>query len=72
MYTVKEDEEGNKLETFYLDCLVGNWTEGPYMLQRNGNYYFTYTGTHFLSASYRVNYAYADKDSDIFSSKSFP
>lgn len=70
MYTVKEDEEGNKLETFYLDCLVGNWTEGPYMLQRNGNYYFTYTGTHFLSASYRVNYAYADKDSDIFSSKS--
>ena len=70
MYTVKEDENGKKRETYYLDCLVGNWTEGPYMLQRNGNYYFTYTGTHYLSASYRVNYAYADKDSDIFSSKS--
>jgi len=70
MYTVKKDENGNNIKTYYLDCQVGKWTEGPYMLQKNGNYYFTYTGTHYLSASYRVNYAYADKNSDIIKAAS--
>jgi xylan 1,4-beta-xylosidase len=44
---------------------LGNWNEGPYMLQRNGQYYLTYCGTHYLSDSYRVDYAYAPAGSDI-------
>ena len=36
------------------------WTEGPYILKRYGKYYLTYTGTHFLSDAYRVNYAVGD------------
>ena len=64
LYTIKTDK-GKQNEATYLKCKVGGWTEGPYMLQRNGNYYLTYTGTHFLSASYRVNYAYGDKDNDL-------
>lgn len=39
------------------DALIGNWTEGPYLLKRYGYYYLTYTGTHFLSDAYRVDYA---------------
>ena len=40
------------------------WTEGPYILKRYGKYYLTYTGTHFLSDAYRVNYAVADNLND--------
>ena len=36
---------------------IGNWTEGPYLIKRYGMYYLTYTGTHFLSNAYRVDYA---------------
>lgn len=71
MFSVKEDEDGNEKSTIYLDAKVGNWNEGPYMLQRNGNYYLTYCGTHFLSASYRVDYAYADKNADLMAFDSF-
>ena len=43
---------------FYFDnTIIGNWTEGPFMLKRYGTYYLTYTGTHFLSDAYRVDYA---------------
>ena len=52
------------------NTVLGGWTEGPYMLQRNGNYYLTYTGTHFLSASYRVNYAFGDKANDLLNAYS--
>lgn len=65
MYTVKPGRHANLMK-----CTTGNWTEGPYMLQRNGNYYLTYTGTHLLSESYRVEYAYADKNSDILKNSS--
>ena len=64
MHTIKI-ENGKVCQSTYLKCMVGAWTEGPYMLQRNGNYYLTYTGTHFLSASYRVNYGYGDKEKNI-------
>ena len=71
MFSVKKDEGGNEKSTIYLDAKVGNWNEGPYMLQRNGNYYLTYCGTHFLSASYRVDYAYADSTGDLMAFDSF-
>lgn len=64
MYSVKPGKQAN-----YSQCTTGNWTEGPFMLQKNGNYYLTYTGTHLLSESYRVVYAYGDRDSNLLNSK---
>ena len=42
---------------YYNDSKIGGWTEGPYLIKRYGTYYLTFTGTHFLSDAYRVNYA---------------
>lgn len=53
------------------DCRVGNWNEGPYMLQKNGDYYFTYCGTHYLSKSYRVDYAYCKNGSNLLKGSSY-
>ena len=48
----------------YEEARTFGWTEGPYILKRYGKYYLTYTGTHFLSDAYRVNYAVADNLND--------
>ena len=48
----------------YDEARTFGWTEGPYILKRYGKYYLTYTGTHFLSDAYRVNYAIADNLND--------
>lgn len=48
----------------FLESNIGNWTEGPYLLKRYGYYYLTYTGTHFLSTAYRVDYASGKKLSE--------
>jgi hypothetical protein len=42
---------------YYDESVIGGWTEGPYLIKRYGTYYLTFTGTHFLSDAYRVNYA---------------
>jgi len=42
---------------YFKDSAIGNWTEGPYLIKRYGKYYLTFTGTHFLSDAYRVNYS---------------
>lgn len=62
-------EKNMKFNTsLYIDeAIIGNWTEGPYLFKRYGNYYLTFTGTHFLSDAYRVNYA---SGSNIFTNKS--
>ncbi|MDY3994586.1 MAG: hypothetical protein SOY58_02400, partial [Candidatus Onthovivens sp.] len=52
-------------------CSMGAWTEGPYLLQKDSSYYLTYTGSHYLSRDYRVDYAYATADSDVAISSSF-
>ncbi len=36
---------------------MNGWTEASFIFKRNGVYYMTYTGNHFLSNGYRVNYA---------------
>jgi hypothetical protein len=41
---------------------IGGWTEGSYVLKRNGVYYITYTGIHVASDGYRVSYAWADEN----------
>ena len=38
---------------------IGGWTEGSYILKRDGVYYMTYTGTHVASDGYRIAYATA-------------
>lgn len=40
--------------------LSNNWTEGPFVIKHNGKYYLTYTGNHYLSEGYRINYAVSD------------
>ncbi len=63
--TIKKFKENNHKSEFDLfdeyynfkDTIIGNWTEGPFMIKRYGYYYLTYTGTHFLSNAYRVDYA---------------
>lgn len=44
---------------------LGGWTEGPGYFNRNGYRYFTYTGNHVDSASYKVGYA-STKNEDMF------
>ncbi len=63
--TIKRLKEDNRESDFTLfdeyynfaNTSIGNWTEGPFMLKRYGYYYLTYTGTHFLSNAYRVDYS---------------
>lgn len=43
------------------EAKIGRWNEGPFMLKRYGYYYLTYTGTHFLSDAYRVEYVSGTK-----------
>ncbi|MGA2540080.1 MAG: family 43 glycosylhydrolase [Verrucomicrobiota bacterium] len=38
---------------------LGQWTEGPELIKRNGLYYLTYTGVHLFSPGYRECYAVA-------------
>lgn len=39
---------------------IGGWTEGSYILKRDGIYYLTYTGNHVASDGYRIAYATAE------------
>ena len=52
-------------------CRVGNWNEGPYLLNRNGDYYLTYCGTHYLSTNYRVDYAFASGEDSLMRDSSY-
>lgn len=54
-----------------LPCHIGGWNEGPFVLRRNGASYCTYTGTHFLSPGYRVDYAYAPKGAPVYKASSW-
>ncbi len=38
-----------------------NWTEAPSVVKYNGVYFMTYSGNHYLSPGYRINYAYATR-----------
>lgn len=49
------------LDTGYTldNTIIGSWTEGPYLLKREGIYYLTFTGNHVTSPGYRIAYSYA-------------
>lgn len=47
-----------------LNAYLNWWTEGPSIFKRNGIYYLLYTGNHYLSKGYRVDYS-VSKDGPI-------
>ncbi len=58
---MRSDWTANTLTLKTLDnTQIGNWTEGSYILRRNGVNYITYTGTHVTSAGYRVGYSFSE------------
>lgn len=36
---------------------MNHWTEGPFLLKRNGTYFMTQTGNHLMSKGYRIHYS---------------
>lgn len=44
------------------NTVLGGWTEGPYLLKRDNNYYLTYTGNHVTSEGYRIAYSYSSDE----------
>lgn len=71
MTTFLTNDDGSEIQVPLIDCRVGNWNEGPYMLQRNGSYYLSYCGTHYLSKDYRIDYAYCKEGSDLLKGSSY-
>ncbi|MDR2828901.1 MAG: bacterial Ig-like domain-containing protein [Acholeplasmatales bacterium] len=49
---------------------LGGWTEGPYILKKDGIYYLTYTGNHVTSDAYRIGYSYSTTSS-LYSNPGF-
>lgn len=47
-------------EPTYIGAYLHGWTEGPFVVKREGKYHLTYTGNHFLSRGYRIHAAIAD------------
>ena len=43
----------------YIGAYLHGWTEGPFVVKRDGMYHLTYTGNHFLSKGYRIHGASA-------------
>ncbi len=39
---------------------MNGWTEGPFVTKRDGHYFMTLTGNHFLSPGYRINVAVSE------------
>lgn len=60
---------GNKNVRF-ANTSLGSWTEGPYLLERDGIYYMTFTGVHVVSPAYRVSYAYSTAE-DFYNNNAF-
>lgn len=72
MVKVKDDFTGfDDYQVGIGEAKIGGWNEGPTLIERNGESYLTYTGSHYLSPTYRVDYAYAPKGSDISKSSSY-
>lgn len=45
---------------------MGGWTEGPYVLKRDGTYFLTFTGVHVASHGYKVGYSYLQDSDTVF------
>ena len=69
--TFKTNDDGSFKQNLLTNCRVGGWNEGSYMLQRHGDYYMTYCGSHYLSKSYRVDYAFAEEGANLYSASAY-
>jgi hypothetical protein len=49
-------------ELILRETRMGGWTEGPFVIKRNGTYYMIYTGNHVLNPSYRIDLAVSKKN----------
>ena len=47
-------------EPVLTGAFMHGWTEGPYVVKRDGRYHMTLTGNHYLSPGYRINAAVSD------------
>ncbi len=47
------------------------WTEGPMIIKRDGTYFLTYTGVHYLSDGYRVVYSTEQDGNPLSSANAF-
>lgn len=50
---------------------IGGWTEGSYILKREGIYYLTYTGLHVASNGYRISYATSVDGTNLYDRTAF-
>jgi len=67
MNSMTEFSSRNKV---FARTSVGGWTEGPYMMKKDGIYYLTYTGNSVISEGYRISYSTSTLDSLINESNS--
>ncbi|MGC4152178.1 MAG: glycoside hydrolase family 43 protein [Propionicimonas sp.] len=47
-------------EPVLTGAFMHGWTEGPFVIKRDGLYHMTLTGNHYLSPGYRINAAVSD------------
>ena len=47
-------------EAVNTGAFMHGWTEGAFVVKRDGKYHMTYTGNHYLSRGYRINAAVSD------------
>jgi xylan 1,4-beta-xylosidase len=47
-------------EPVFTGIHMNGWTEGPFVRKRDGRYFMTLTGNHYLSAGYRIDAASSD------------
>jgi len=47
-------------EPVLTGAFIHGWTEGPLIHKKEGRYYMTYTGNHYLSKGYRINAAWSN------------
>lgn len=46
-------------EPVFTGIHMNGWTEGPFVSKRDGTYYMTLTGNHYLSSGYRIDAAWS-------------
>ncbi len=51
------DENGQPSKRENIHAPLYGWTEGPFMIYKDGFYYLTYCGNHLESKGYRIHYA---------------